>query len=206
MNASPELPEISAPESAPGTAAAAAPALAPAATPAPPSVGMSWIRDLFLSVMIAVVVILFLYQPVKVEGTSMMPTLDNEERVFINKFVYRFGISDIKRGDTIVFLYPRDTSKSYIKRVIGLPGDTVEVRYGTVYVNNEALVEPYIPNEYRDQSSMDARTLRDDEYFVLGDHRRSSNDSRMGWTVSKHDIFGKAVFAYWPLEKLGTLH
>src|SRR3984893_7921507 len=98
---------------------------------APPSaVGatLSWLRDLLLSVMIAVIVILFLYQPVKVEGTSMMPMLDNEERVFINKFVYRFGISDVKRGDTVVFLYPRDTLKSYIKRVIGLPCDTVEVQ------------------------------------------------------------------------------
>src|ERR1041385_2982089 len=199
MDASPELPEMSAPESA--TVAAPVPSAAPA-----PNAGISWIRDLFISVMIAVVVILFLYQPVKVEGTSMMPTLDNDERVFINKFVYRFGISDIRRSDTIVFLYPRDTSKSYIKRLIGLPGDTVEVRYGTVYVNGAALEEPYLPQEYRDRSSMDPKTLRDDEYFVLGDHRRSSNDSRLGWTVSKRDIFGKAVFAYWPLDSLGTLH
>src|SRR5277367_3211695 len=91
---------------------------------------LSWFRDLFLSVLIAIVVILFLYQPVKVEGTSMQPSLDNNERIFINKFVYRFGISDIGRGDTVVFLYPNDTSKSYIKRVIGIPGDTVEIDSG----------------------------------------------------------------------------
>ena len=72
---------------------------------------LSWFRDLFLSVLIAIVVILFLYQPVKVEGTSMKPSLDNNERIFINKFVYRFGISDIGRGDTVVFLYPGDTSQ-----------------------------------------------------------------------------------------------
>src|SRR5580698_10814192 len=105
---------------------------------------LSWFRDLFLSVLIAIVVILFLYQPVKVEGTSMMPSLQNDERIFINKFVYRFGISGIGRGDTVVFLYPGDPSKSYIKRVIGVPGDTVEIVDGTVVVNGQPLAEPYV--------------------------------------------------------------
>src|SRR5215470_13462838 len=82
---------------------------------------ISWARDLFVSVLIAVVIILFLYQPVKVEGTSMMPALVDQERIFINKFVYRFGIADIGRGDTVVFWFPGDPSKSYIKRVIGVP-------------------------------------------------------------------------------------
>src|SRR3712207_5459387 len=86
-----------------------------------------WTRDLVISVVLAVLVILFLYQPVKVEGTSMMPSLVDQERIFINKFVYRFGIGDITRGDLVVFWYPGDPSKSYIKRVIGLPGDTVEM-------------------------------------------------------------------------------
>src|ERR1700692_1848717 len=97
----------------------------------PAGVTLSWFRDLSLSVLIAIVVILFLYQPVKGEGTTMMPSLQNDERIFINKFVYRFGISDIGRGDTVVFLYPGDPSKSYIKRVIGIPGDKVEIREGT---------------------------------------------------------------------------
>src|SRR5271155_5693350 len=79
---------------------------------------ISWLRDLFLSVLIAIVVILFLYQPVKVEGTSMMPSLVDQERIFINKFIYRFGLADIGRGDTVVFWFPGDTNKSYIKRVI----------------------------------------------------------------------------------------
>ena len=95
-----------------------------------------WLRDLTLSVLIALVVILFLYQPVKVEGTSMMPSLHDQERVFINKFVYRMGLGEVQRGDTVVFWFPGDPSKSYIKRVIGLPGDTVEVRAGSVYVND----------------------------------------------------------------------
>src|ERR1051326_7447555 len=95
---------------------------------------LSWVRDLAFSVLIAVVLIVFIYQPVKVEGTSMMPALTDQERIFINKFTYRFGIGSIDRRDIVVFLFPLDTSKSYIKRVIGLPGDTVEIDGGTVVV------------------------------------------------------------------------
>jgi signal peptidase I len=167
---------------------------------------LSWFRDLFLSVLIAIVVILFLYQPVKVEGTSMQPSLDNNERIFINKFVYRFGISDIGRGDTVVFLYPGDTSKSYIKRVIGIPGDTVEIDSGKVIVNNKPLAEPYVADYYRDQMEMPLKTVPSDQYFVLGDHRSSSNDSRSWGWVPRQNIYGKAVFVYWPLEDLGAVH
>src|SRR5688500_16387685 len=95
----------------------------------------SWIRDLMVSVILAILVILFLYQPVKVEGTSMMPALTDQERIFINKFVYRFGIGDIERGDLVVFWYPGDPTKSYIKRVIGVPGDVVEFEGGSAIVN-----------------------------------------------------------------------
>lgn len=164
-----------------------------------------WLRDLLLSVVIAIVVILFIYQPVKVEGTSMMPELQDQERIFINKFVYRFGIGEIERGDTVVFWYPRDTTKSYIKRVIGMPGDTVEIVDGVVYVNGKALEESYVPDAYRDHSSMEARRVPPDEYFVLGDHRSSSNDSRAWGWVPRQFIYGKAVFVYWPLEKMGLL-
>src|SRR3954466_8070112 len=95
---------------------------------------VSWFRDLIFSVLIAVILIVFIYQPVKVEGTSMMPSLTDQERIFINKFTYRFGIGSIERGDMVVFWFPMDRSKSYIKRVIGLPGDTVEIDDGTVLV------------------------------------------------------------------------
>jgi signal peptidase I len=167
---------------------------------------LSWFRDLFLSVLIAIVVILFLYQPVKVEGTSMMPSLQDSERIFINKFVYRFGISDIGRGDTVVFLYPGDLSKSYIKRVIAIPGDTVKIDDGTVIVNGKMLPEPYVAPDYRDQIPMAERTVPADQYFVLGDHRSSSNDSRSWGLVPRQNIYGKAVFVYWPLEDLGAVH
>src|ERR1043166_8233098 len=98
---------------------------------------LSWVRDLGFSVLIAVVMIVFIYQPVKVEGTSMMPTLTDQERIFIYKFTYRFGLGAIERGDTVVFWYPQDPSKSYIKRVIGVPGDRVRVVAGQVIVNGK---------------------------------------------------------------------
>jgi signal peptidase I len=164
-----------------------------------------WARDLMISVVLAIFVILFIYQPVKVEGTSMMPTLDDQERIFINKFVYRFHFGNIDRGDTVVFWFPGDPTKSYIKRVIGMPGDRVAVDQGKVIVNGQALVENYVPPEFRDQSSMSERVVPPDEYFVLGDHRSSSNDSRAWGMVPRRYIYGKAVFIYWPLDKMGLL-
>jgi signal peptidase I len=180
----------------------------PASAPPAPSTArtaLSWLRDLSVSVVIAIIVILFLYQPVKVEGTSMTPALVNDERIFINKFVYRFGLSDIVRGDTIVFWAPEDSSRSYIKRVIGIPGDVVEIVGGTVFLNGQRLEEPYISEDNRDRMSMSRRVVEAEHYFVLGDHRNSSNDSRSWGTVPRDAIYGKAVFVYWPLERLGLL-
>lgn len=164
-----------------------------------------WLRDLSLSVIIAIAAILFLYQPVKVEGTSMMPTLVDQERIFINKFIYRLGLGEIERGDMIVFWFPGEPSKSYIKRVIGLPGDTIRLVRGQVMVNGQMLEESYVPEDYRDQVSMSDLTVPANEYFVLGDHRASSNDSRSWGTVPRRYVYGKAVFVYWPIEKLGIL-
>ena len=166
---------------------------------------LAWTRDLLLSVVIAILVILFVYQPVKVEGTSMMPSLEDQERIFINKFVYRFGMGEIQRGDMVVFWYPNDPSKSYIKRVIGLPGDTVEILNGEVRVNRRPLQEDYVPQPYRDTQSYEQKTVPADQYFVLGDHRSSSNDSRNWGPVHRRHIYGKAVFVYWPLDKLGLI-
>src|ERR1700690_705379 len=105
-----------------------------------------WTRDLLIAIGLALVIIVFLYQPVKVEGTSMAPLLSDQERIFINKFVYRF--EDIHRGDVFVFWYPLDRSKSFIKRVIALPGETVAIRRGIVYVNDQVVPEPYVPPRY----------------------------------------------------------
>jgi signal peptidase I len=167
---------------------------------------INWLRDLMLSVVIAVLVILFVYQPVKVEGTSMMPALQDQERIFINKFIYRWGIGAVARGDTVVFWYPNDPSKSYIKRVVGLPGDRIEVLEGAVVVNGNKLREDYVPPAYRDSMSVPPVLVPADHFYVLGDHRSSSNDSRSWGPVHRRHIYGKAVFVYWPLDKMGLLH
>src|SRR5438309_3977795 len=136
-----------------------------------------WTRDLLIAIGLALVIIVFLYQPVKVEGTSMAPLLSDQERIFINKFVYRF--EPIQRGDVVVFWYPLDHSKSFIKRVVGLPGETVELRQGTLYINGKVVPEPYVPPQYEDNSDYAPKVVPPDHFFVLGDHRISSNDSRV---------------------------
>ncbi len=162
-----------------------------------------WIRDLLVSLGISFFVIIFLYQPVKVEGTSMLPGLDDQERIFINKFVYR--MEPVERGDIVVFRYPHDPSKSYIKRVIGVAGDRIRIVDGRVYLNGRRLREGYIPDEYGDSRSYPEVVVPRNSYFVLGDHRSMSNDSRDFGPVAETYIYGKAVFVYWPMEKLGTL-
>ena len=176
----------------------------PAAPPIRVSSGFGvWLRDLVISLAISAFIIIFLYQPVKVEGTSMMPSLVDQERIFVNKFVYR--LEPIERGDIVVFRYPYDPSKSYIKRVIGMAGDRIRIDAGQVYVNGKALDENYVPSEY-----VDARTYREvvvppNYYYVLGDHRSMSEDSRSFGPVDQRLIYGKAVFGYWPVDKLGRV-
>jgi signal peptidase I len=163
----------------------------------------SWTRDLAVALGLALVIIIFLYQPVKVEGTSMAPLLSDQERIFINKFVYRF--EPIERGDVVVFWYPLDRSKSFIKRVVALPGETVELRAGRLYVNGKELTEPYVPSSYLDGANYTPLAIPADSFFVMGDHRDSSNDSRVFGPVARQFIYGKAVFAYWPVDHFGSL-
>jgi signal peptidase I len=162
-----------------------------------------WTRDLLIAIGLALVIIVFLYQPVKVEGTSMAPLLSDQERIFINKFVYRF--EPIVRGDVVVFWYPLDRTKSFIKRVVGLPGETVEIRRGVVYINGDAVPEPYVPPQYADVSDFGPIKVPKGSYFVMGDHRISSNDSRVFGPVASQYIYGRAVFAYWPVDHFGSL-
>ena len=162
-----------------------------------------WLRDLIISLAISAFIIIFLYQPVKVEGTSMMPSLEDQERIFVNKFVYR--LEPIERGDIVVFRYPRDPSKSFIKRVIALAGDRIRIEQGRVYVNGRMLDESYVPPVYADVRSYPEAVVPADSYFVLGDHRTMSDDSRDFGPVSQSFIYGKAVFGYWPMDKLGRL-
>src|SRR5713226_7391967 len=163
----------------------------------------SWGRDLVIALTLAIVIIIFFYQPVKVEGTSMTPLISDQERIFINKFVYRF--EPIERGDVVVFWYPLDRTKSFIKRVVGLPGEVVEIRQGIVYVDGAPLAEPYVPPQYEDLSDFGPLLVARDSYFVMGDHRISSNDSRVFGAVPSRFIYGRAVFAYWPVDHFGSL-
>lgn len=179
------------------------PSPAPGGAPALLRELRGWARDLLMAVGLAAVIILFLYQPVKVEGTSMAPLLTDQERIFINKFVYRF--EPVQRGDIVVFWYPLDRSKSFIKRVVGLPGERVEVRQGRVFVDGKMLGEPYLVSEFRDWSSHRPVVVPPGHYFLLGDHRSSSNDSRVFGPVPADFIYGKAVFVYWPMERIGTI-
>ena len=170
------------------------------------SAAWAWFRDLLLSLLIAVLVVLFLYRPVKVDGTSMLPTLQNDSRLFIDQFSYRFGLSHIKRGDTVVFWFPEDTSKSYIKRVIGLPGDKVQIDDGYVLVNGRKLRENYVPQRFRGDQNYPSVTVPPNDFFVLGDHRNASNDSRAWGFVPRRYIYGKAVFVFWPFREIGTIN
>src|SRR5256884_6345643 len=162
-----------------------------------------WLRDLIISLSISGFIIIVLFQPVKVEGTSMMPSLDDQERIFVNKFVYR--MEPIRRGDIVVFRYPRDPSKSFIKRVIGLAGDHIRIDTGQVFVNDVSLEEDYVPSDYADQRSYPEIVVPANAYFLLGDHRTMSNDSRDFGAVQQTFIYGKAVFGYWPMDKMGRL-
>jgi signal peptidase I len=163
----------------------------------------SWVRDLVVSVAISAFIIIFLYQPVRVEGTSMLPMLEDQDRLFINKIAYRVG--DIHQGDVVVFQYPRDHAKSYIKRVIALPGDRLRIDHGDVYVNGAHLPEPYVPNRFTDDRSQPEMVLGPREFFVMGDHRSISSDSRDFGPVDRNLIYGKAVFVYWPMEQVGVV-
>jgi signal peptidase I len=195
-----------------GSQNSGAPVARSSATPAEPGLpptpharaGLGvWLRDLIISLAISAFIIIFIYQPVKVEGTSMMPSLDDQERIFVNKFVYR--LEAIERGDVVVFRYPLDPSTSYIKRVIAMGGDRVRIDGGQVYVNDEALDEDYVPAAYSDARSYPETVVPPHCYFVLGDHRSMSKDSRDFGPVNQNLIYGKAVFGYWPMDKLGRV-
>ncbi len=160
-------------------------------------------RDLLVSAAASVLIITFLYQPVRVEGTSMLPRLEDQDRLFINKFVYHF--TSIERGDVVVFHYPRDPEKSYIKRVIALPGDRLRIVQGTVLVNGVALKENYVPEEFRDSRSYAEIVVPEGTFFMMGDHRSISSDSREFGPVERSLIYGKAVFVYWPARDAGVV-
>ena len=144
----------------------------------------------------------------------MMPKLHDQDRIFVNKFIYtlREWMGDkepIKRGDIVVLLYPLDPSKSYIKRVVGLPGEEINVEDGKLYINGQLVEEPYLDPEFLDHNSLATpKRIPDHHYFVMGDNRRNSSDSRYWDFVPEKYIYGKAIFRYYPFkpfERVGKI-
>ena len=162
-----------------------------------------WVRDLLVATVASLLIITFLYQPVRVEGTSMLPRLEDSDRLFINKLVYH--IESVQRGDVVVFHYPRDPELRYIKRVIAIPGDRLRIDHGHVVLNGRLLDEPYVPEEYRDSHSMPEVVIPPGQYFMMGDHRSISSDSREFGPVRRSFIYGKAAFVYWPTRDAGPV-
>ena len=148
-------------------------------------------------------IVIYVYRPVQIEGASMNPLLWDRDLIFVNRFVYRF--EPITRGDIIVFSYPLDPSASFIKRIVGLPGETIEIRRGRLYVNATELSDQFVPPSYLDQSNFSEFRIPANTYFVMGDHRESSDDSRFFGPLPRAFIYGKAVLAYWPLDHFGLL-
>ena len=161
----------------------------------------AWLGYLIFTVAVSMLLISFFYQPVLVEGSSMMPELVDQDRLLVNKSAYRIG--KIHRGDVVVFLYPYNHRKNYIKRVIALPGDDLRIENGQVVVNGKALEENYLPaeSEYHRSIPVPEMKIPDNEYFVMGDHRSMSVDSRSFGPIDRKLIYGKASFVYWPLKR-----
>ncbi len=165
----------------------------------------SFFRELPLllvsAVLIAWVVRTFIFHPFYIPSGSMEPTLMPQDRIIVNKFIYRF--KEPARGDIVVFLPPND-SRDYIKRVIGLPGETVEIKNGRVFINSRPISEPY-KNKSADFSNFGPFKLPKNSYFVMGDNRPNSSDSRVFGPLEKSRIIGKAVFIYWPISRIRRL-
>ncbi len=188
----------------------------------------SQIRELLQTVLLALLIFVALQasiQNYRVQGSSMQPTLHEGQFLLVNRLVYsRFDKARLarflpfvdaetedvvypfhppQRGDVVVFRFPWDPSERFVKRIIAVPGDTVEIRRGKVYVNDELLEEPYIVDSSR--ASLERRRMTAEEYFVLGDNRPASNDSRRFGPVPLNNILGKAWITYWPFSQLGFL-
>lgn len=167
-------------------------------------------RDVFLILVVFVLFGVFAVQPVVVDGSSMLPQLEDGERLLVNKLVYydirSVSWGHLERGDIVVFWFPKEPNKSYVKRIIGLPGEVVEVRAGKVYINGVELQEDYLDTEHNQSlPTWPAREVEKHHFFVMGDNRDNSSDSRYWGLVPEKYIYGKAFFRYWQPGKIGFL-
>ena len=182
------------------------------------------LRELLETIILTLLVFLtlqFSIQNYVVDGPSMKPTLEDGEYVIVNKLSYLhfeprnidkfipfyttkndsiiFPFDPPKRGEILVFYYPRDVSRKFVKRIIGIPGETVEIKHGEVFINGKVIEEPYVSNQ--SSSNLAPTTIPNDKYFVLGDNRKISNDSRSFGLVPTENVVGKTWFRFWPINK-----
>jgi len=162
----------------------------------------SMIRELLETVIsagiIAFIIITFIGQVTVVRGASMEPTLHDRERLIANKISYRFQSPE--RNEIVIFRPPIGIKRNYIKRIIGIPGDKIEIVDGKIYVNDQALEEPYV--KYRSSEDMPPTIVPTGSFFVLGDNRPNSSDSRYWGFVPRKNVIGKAWIVFWPLNKI----
>ena len=162
-----------------------------------------WVISIVVAVALAMFIRTFIVELYVVDGPSMRPTLESEERLVVNKFIYRFRPPE--KGEVLVFQYPRDPSRDFIKRVIATPGDTIEIREGRVLVNDQLLTEDYILEKTR--SEYPKSTVPEGRGFVMGGNRNNSEDSRFADVgfVPYDLIKGKAMIVFWPISQYKTL-
>jgi signal peptidase I len=158
---------------------------------------VAWVKTLVSAAVYAVLIVTFGFQVARVEGQSMAPTLEDQDRLIVNKLVYRIG--DPRRGDIVMLYYPLNPDKSFVKRVIAEEGDTVRIVDGRVYVNDIPLKDDYVSNEYRSHDDWGPQVIPEGYYFVMGDHRNNSSDSRHWGMVPKRYIIGKVQLRWWPV-------
>jgi signal peptidase I len=158
---------------------------------------VAWIKTLLSAAVYAILIVTFGFQVARVEGRSMAPTLEDQDRLIVNKLVYRIG--EPRRGDIVMLYYPLNPDKSFVKRVIAEENDTVRIVDGRVYVNDVPLHDEYIPEDYRSHDDWGPQVIPEGYYFVMGDHRNNSSDSRHWGMVPKKYIIGKVQLRWWPV-------
>jgi signal peptidase I len=158
---------------------------------------IAWSRTLASAAVYATLIVTFGFQVARVEGHSMAPTLADQDRLIVNKFAYQVG--EPQPGDIVMLYYPPDPDKAFVKRVIAQEGDEVQIVDGRVYVNDQLLPDDFVPPEYRSDDDLGPERVRDGYYYVMGDHRKSSSDSRIWGEVPKKYIIGKVQLRWWPI-------
>ena len=158
---------------------------------------VAWFKTLASAAVYATLIVTFGFQVARVEGQSMAPTLEDQDRLIVNKLVYRMG--EPRRGDIVMLYYPINPDKSFVKRVIGEEGDEVQIVDGQVYVNGAPIPDDFVPEEYRSHDDWGPERIPDGYYFVMGDHRNNSSDSRHWKFVPKKYIIGKVQLRWWPI-------